>query len=95
MNGNARGNSYRSGCHSYCVDTVCCLDSPGGESMNPMSVTGTIPAGRVCEKYDGTGYDGCMLANAYFVNQEYKAGLTPEKALCNGTFFPELIRLYK
>lgn len=94
MNCTTRNNAFQNGCQNYSVDTVCCLDSPG-ESMDPMMVYGTIPAGKVCEQYDGTGYDGCMLANAYFAKQEYRAGLTPEKALCNGTFFPELIRLWK
>ena len=75
----------------FCERSTCCVESTG-RSLDPLEVSGTIPAGCAQSEYFSTD---CMLAKIYFPSQKYRAGYMPEEALCRGTMFPELVRTYK
>lgn len=75
----------------YLERSTCCIESTG-TSIDPSGIKNTIGAGCVSNDYGSTG---CMLAKIYFPSQSYIAGFCPEKALCNGTMFPELVRIFK
>ena len=75
----------------YLEKNICSIESTG-VSLNPEEVGNTIPAGSVATEQNNMV---CMLAKAYFPAQVYKAGFTPEVSLCNGTMFPELVRVFK
>lgn len=75
----------------FCTKSTCCIESTG-MSIDPMDIDGTIAAGQVGKEVFDTS---CILAKIYFPNQKYRAGFCPEKAHCQGTMFPELVRLYE
>lgn len=77
--------------NQYLESSTCCIESTG-VTINPNEVKNTITAGCVGSDYVNTC---CMLAKIYFPSQAYVAGFEPSVALCNGTMFPELVRIYK
>ncbi|MDL2258908.1 spore coat associated protein CotJA [Eubacteriales bacterium OttesenSCG-928-K08] len=74
----------------------CCFESCGCQ-LDPLEVRNTLPAGDACNSYRKCDpcdmpEPGCLLAQAYIPMQEYQAGFCANEALCQGTFFPELVR---
>ena len=71
--------------------STCCMESMGA-GTDPLQVSGTIAAGSAGKRRADTS---CVLAKIYFPEQKYIAGYKPEEAHCQGTLFPELVRLYE
>lgn len=77
-------------------NTLSCGCGSSAEAMILENAT-TIPAGRVNGGLSVCGYENelNMLPQIHFTEQEYTEGFCPDMALAVGTFYPELVSIYK